>query len=140
MIKLFMSLLILPVSIFAHTLIFDAFDNEDGTMEITAMFSTGASAQGATIKIVSQGNLEIIYQKRVDDSGILVVDIPKEPYKLILDSGPGHTVEKVGTIKPIGGFTIVSEKKINYAFYSTLILSLLFLISALMIYFIRIKK
>jgi len=140
MIKFFISLLILPVSIFAHTLIFDTFDNEDGTMEITAMFSTGNSAEGAMVKIVSQASLEIIYEKRVDQSGIFVIDIPKEPYNLILDSGPGHVIEKAGTIKPQGGFTIVKEKKIDYAFYTTLILSLLFSILAVILYIEKIRR
>ena len=140
MIKTLITLFILPVTIFAHSLIFDAFNNEDGTMEITAMFSTGASAQGATVKIISLATLETIHKKRVGKTGTIIVNIPKEAYKLILDSGPGHKVEKIGTIQPIGGFTIVSQKKINYALYTTLVLSLLFCISAIILYIKRLKR
>lgn len=128
------------LSLHAHSLVFDAIDNEDGTMEIIGMFSTGASAEGAILKVVSLATSEPIYEKRIPASGSLMVDIPKEPYKLILDSGPGHKIEKSGDIKPEGGFKEIVVKKINYAFYTTLTLSILFILMAFTLQAYRIKK
>lgn len=140
MIKIFTAILILQLSIFAHSLVFDTIDNEDGTMEVLGMFSTGASAEGATVKVISIASLEVLHKQRMPSSGSLIIKIPKEPYKLILDSGPGHRIEKLGTIKPAGGFTNIVQKKINYAFYITLLLSILFVVLALLIQFQRIKR
>ncbi len=140
MLKVFITTIILQVSLLSHSLVFDAIDNEDGTMEIMGMFSTGVSAEGATLKVISLATNKIIYEKRIPASGSLMVNIPKEPYKLLLDSGPGHRIEKNGFIEPIGGFTKVMAKKINYAFYTTLILSILFILSAFVLHFIRIKR
>ena len=140
MIKAFIVLLSLQLSIYAHTLLFNTIDNEDGTMEIIGMFSTGVSAEGATIKVISQASSKVLYQQRLPSSGSIVIDIPKEPYNLLLDSGPGHRLEKAGIIEPTQGFTKIVQKKINYAFYTTLGLSLLFIILAFILYAQRIKR
>lgn len=140
MFKLLISTLILQVTIFAHSLVFNTIDNEDGTMEIIGMFSTGASAEGAKVIILSKASDKIIYENRMPASGSLITKIPSEPYKLVLDSGPGHKLEKNGEIQPIGGFKEVSSKKINFAFYTTLVLSLIFISLAFLLQFYRIKK
>lgn len=140
MMKLFITILLLQLNIFAHTLVFDTIDNEDGTMEVIGMFSTGASAEGATVKIISLANSKVIFQERIPSTGSIIIDIPKEPYKLILDSGPGHKIERDGKIEPIGGFTNILVKKINYAFYTTLSLSILFFILSFILYIKRIKR
>ena len=39
--------------------------------------------------------------------------IPKEPYKVILDSGPGHILEKSGNIEPKNGFNKSIKKEVK---------------------------
>jgi len=90
MLKILITIFILQLNIFAHTLVFNAIDNEDGTMEVVGMFSTGRSTEGAKLKIISLATTKILYENRIPAQGSLTMKIPKEAYKLILDSGPGH--------------------------------------------------
>lgn len=53
-------LCLLPTLGFAHSLLLDLFDNEDGTLTITGHFSTGETAEGATIRIESLATGTII--------------------------------------------------------------------------------
>jgi len=140
MLKILITIFILQLNIFAHTLVFNAIDNEDGTMEVVGMFSTGRSTEGAKLKIISLATTKILYENRIPAQGSLTMKIPKEAYKLILDSGPGHVLEKVGNIEPIGGFKKVEISNINYAFYTTLIFSILFILLGFIIHCHRIKK
>lgn len=140
MIKNFIIVILLKLSLFSHTMVFNAIDNEDGTMEVIGMFSNGQSSEGANFKIISLATSKVIYEKRIPESGSLMVDIPKEAYKLILDSGPGHQIEQNGDIKPLGGFQTIKTTNINFAFYTTLFLSVLFIISGFVLQFFRIKK
>jgi hypothetical protein len=140
MLKIFITILILQFSLHSHTLVFNAMDNEDGTMEVVGMFSTGRSTEGAKLKIVSLATTKILYEKRIPAEGSLTIKIPEEAYKLILDSGPGHVLEKVGDIEPAEGFKKVEISNINYAFYITLLLSSLFIIGAFIVHYFRIKK
>jgi hypothetical protein len=96
-------LLLTPLYLFAHSLILDTMDNEDGTITVHGEFNTGESAAGALLKLEALNSGEILYQKRLPDDGELTIPIPKLPYQIILDGGPGHSVTKEG-IAPIGGF------------------------------------
>lgn len=138
--KIFL-ILLMQITLNAHTVLINSIDNEDGTMEIVGMFSTGATTQGAMLKLQSLAKKEIIFQDRVPASGSVIVDIPKEPYSIILDCGPGHIIKKEGTIEPSEGFSkTVEYTHINFAFYITLFLSLGFVFLALMTHFLRAKK
>lgn len=132
--------LLFPLFTMAHTMVLSAIDNKDGTMKIDAMFSIGQSTEGANFKLVSIATSEILYEKRIPSSGNLIINVPKEAYKMILDSGFGHIIEKDGDIEPIDGFKESKVKNINIAFYITLTLSVLFIIAALILQFFKIKK
>lgn len=110
---LLISLLLIQNIVFAHTLILESFDNEDGTMEVTGAFSTGARAEGAEVRIESLISGEILYKKRLPQESSLIISIPKEAYQIVLDGGPGHQVVKEGLIKPKGGFSIYSSNSKN---------------------------
>jgi len=139
MIKLFMYTFILQISLLGHSMVFNAIDNEDGTMEVEGMFSTGASTEGAKLKIVSLASNEVLFEQRMPASGTITLKIPQEAYKLILDSGPGHVMEKIGDVEPANGFQKVVVKNINFAFYSTLIFSMIFILSAFVLQLKRVK-
>jgi len=110
--KLFSTLcLLLLTNLYAHTLIMNMMDNEDDTITIEGMFSTGESAVDAMIRIEALNSGEVLFQKRLPDDGELTLDIPKEPYQVVLDGGPGHIIVKEG-IEPSAGFSVakISEK------------------------------
>jgi hypothetical protein len=109
-------------------------------MEVVGMFSTGKSTEGAKLKIISLATSKILHEDRIPAAGSLTMSIPAEAYKLILDSGPGHVLEKVGDIEPVGGFKKVEISNINYAFYITLLFSISFILAAFILHFFRIKK
>lgn len=110
MIKYFI-ILITPLYIFAHSLVLNVMDNENGTITIEGAFSTGESASGALVKLESIVTKEILYEKRLDDESELTVSIPTVAYKVILDGGPGHSVSQEG-IEPKGGFKKVEKDQI----------------------------
>ncbi|WP_320036079.1 hypothetical protein [Halarcobacter sp.] len=103
-------ILILPIYLFSHSIVLNLIDNEDGTITIVGMFNTGESAAGAMVKLIAVNSNEILFQKRLDDNSELTVNIPKIPYKVVLDGGAGHTVFKDG-IPPKDGFKKVEQKK-----------------------------
>ncbi|NQY20140.1 MAG: hypothetical protein HRT40_02335 [Campylobacteraceae bacterium] len=96
-------ILILPISINAHSLLLNVFDNEDNTITVEGIFNTGESASGALIQLRYISSEEIIYEKRLSDESELTIKIPKEPYLIILRGGPGHKIVKNG-IPPLDGF------------------------------------
>ena len=100
--------LLILTNLYAHTLLMNIFDNEDDTITIEGMFSTGQSAVDAMIRIEALSNGEILFQKRVPDEGEITLDIPQEPYQVVLDGGPGHIIVKEG-IAPLKGFTVMSS-------------------------------
>lgn len=110
---IFVISLILNTNIHAHTLLLNIFDNKDNTITIEAGFDTGATAEGALIRLESLKSKEIIYKKRLPQESELRVQIPNEAYQVVLDAGSGHIITKIG-IAPNNGFTKnkVFKKKI----------------------------
>lgn len=97
-------LLLLPTFVFSHTLLLNVFDNEDNTINVEGIFNTGQLAPGAEIRLESLNTGEILYKKRLPDESELTIDIPNEPYQIVLDGGPGHQVVNSG-IEPKNGFS-----------------------------------
>lgn len=99
--------------VYSHTLLLNVFDNEDNTITVEGVFSTGETAPGAQIRLESLSSGEILYKKRLPEESELIIDIPKESYKVILNGGPGHQIIKDG-ISPKEGFQKLSiSKNIN---------------------------
>jgi len=96
-------LCLLPSFLFSHSLILNIDDNEDGTITVEGVFNTGQLAPGAEIRMESLVTGEVLYKKRLPDESELTINIPKVPYQVVLDGGPGHQVVKDG-IEPEGGF------------------------------------
>ncbi len=120
--------------LFAHSVVLNIIDNEDGTMEVFGGFSTGQSAQGAKLIIKSELNSKILYENRIPNSGLLTMKIPKEPYKVILDSGPGHILEKSGNIEPKNGFNKSIKKEVkNIAYITTFSITSFFIILSIVL-------
>ncbi|QKF82594.1 hypothetical protein [Halarcobacter ebronensis] len=134
-------LLLLKLSLFSHTILLSTIDNEDGTMEVMGAYSTGVTAQGAILKIQSLVNKKYLYEKQLPESGSLIIKIPEEPYKILLEAGKGHVVEKIGDILPKNGFKKNLEVAIDIdiAFWITFIISTIFLILSLIVSLKRYK-
>jgi len=83
----------------SHTLFMNLMDNEDGTVSVEGMFSTGATAAGLPLYLLDKKEKQI--QKLVlDADGEATFEIPDQPYTVFLDGGPGHTVREPGPQRP----------------------------------------
>jgi len=108
----------------AHTLMMNIANNGDGTITVVGEFSTGELAAGAMVRLESLVSGSTLFKQRLGVEGELAIPIPKEPYQVVLDGGPGHVIVKEG-IAPAEGFSIqVSEagkstKKLSEAQSST---------------------
>ncbi len=80
----------------AHTPMFSCFDNGDGTIACEGAFSDGSSAAGVFIEVKDAQGVSLA-KKKMDETGTVVFDKPKEPsYRVVFDGGPGHTLEIKG--------------------------------------------
>ncbi len=104
-----MILMLLPLSLYSHSLLLNIMDNDDGSIMISGGFNTGESAAGAMVRVKATSSDEILYEKRLGSEGEVSIKIPKIPYQVILDGGKGHTIVKDG-IPPKEGF-IKKEKE-----------------------------
>ena len=107
---LFVVIFLIPAAASAHSLILSVIDNDDDTITIVGNFDTGALAEGAMVRLESDISGKVLFQKRLPQESELTVAIPKEPYKIILDGGPGHVSEKTG-IPPRDGFSAKPREK-----------------------------
>ena len=83
---------------FGHTLFMNLTDNEDGTVSVEGMFSTGATAANLPLYLLDEKERQILKIK-LDENGEAEFNIPDQPYTVFLDGGPGHTVREDGPIK-----------------------------------------
>lgn len=102
----------LSISLYAHNLIMNVMNNGDNTITVVGEFSTGEDAAGAMIRLESLVNGEVLYKERLPQESELTITIPKEPYQIVLDGGPGHTIVKDGIV-PIEGFKEELKEKVN---------------------------
>jgi len=111
-IKNFILIAFFQASIFAHSLLLNVYNNENNTIQVEGMFDTGEAATGAQVRLESLSTQKVLYVKRLPLEGELTIKIPQEPYQIILDGGPSHSIIKEG-IPPISGFikTSTSTKK-----------------------------
>lgn len=107
--KILIFIYLITLNLQAHSLLMNVIDNEDDTITVVGEFSTGELAVGALVRLEALNSGEILYKKRLPDSSELTFDIPKEPYQVVLDGGPGHQIVKDG-IAPLDGFNMQVSK------------------------------
>ncbi len=105
-------MVLIPSFIYAHSLLLNVFDNQDNTITVEGVFNTGELASGAQIRLESLISDKILYKKRLPDEGELIIQIPKEPYNIVMNGGAGHQIVKKG-IAPIEGFKKELNNKIK---------------------------
>lgn len=93
---------------FAHSLILGVYGNDDGTITVEGRYDTGATAQGAQVRLEALNTGTVLFKQRLGLESELTVKIPEEPYRIVLDGGPGHVAVKAG-IAPKNGFSVQSN-------------------------------
>ncbi len=88
-------LLSVPSLSFAHSPIFDCFDNGDGTITCQGGFSDGSSASGVKVHI-KDGSGKVVDTKPLDANSELTMKKPAGKYAMELDAGEGHKIEVPG--------------------------------------------
>lgn len=84
--------LLFPMFAYAHSALFDCFDNGDGTVLCQGGFSDGSSAQGVHIRIKDRdGN--ILQEARLDSNSEVVLEKPEQDFTILFDGGAGHSIE-----------------------------------------------
>ncbi len=80
---------------YAHTLYMTVVDNDDGTITVAGMYSTGALAANTEVRLVDP-NDKVVFKGRTDATGELDITKPETAYRIILDAGPGHIASEQG--------------------------------------------
>jgi len=89
--------LILNSQTLAHTLFMTVEDNEDGTVTVQGVFSTGAIAVGVEVRLEDEKG-KALWEGKTDADGECTFKKPGVPYTIIMDfgPGPGHQAREEG--------------------------------------------
>jgi hypothetical protein len=89
--------LILNSQSFAHILYMTVDDNEDGTVTVHGMFSTGATGVEIEVRLEDEKG-KVLWEGKTDDDGECTFKKPGVPYTIIMDfgPGPGHQAREEG--------------------------------------------
>lgn len=112
----------------AHTLILNVYRDVDDTITIEGKFDTGASAAGAIVRLESLNTGKVLYEERLPRESEITIEVPDEPYQIVLDGGPGHSAIKKG-IPPENGFSKESAEEKKPAISETESLNVPFVVS-----------
>jgi hypothetical protein len=82
---------------FAHTLYMTVEDNEDGTVTVQGMFSTGAIAARVEVRLEDEKG-KVLWKGKTDDYGECTFQKSNVSYTIIMDfgPGPGHQAREKG--------------------------------------------
>ena len=100
---LVLALILNPLAL-AHTLYMTVEDNEDGTVTVQGMFSTGAVAAKVEVRLEDEKS-KVLWKGKTDDEGECTFKKPGVPYTIIMDfgPGPGHQAREKGPCEIING-------------------------------------
>jgi len=89
--------LILNSQAMAHTLFMTVEDNEDRTVTVQGMFSTGAVAARVEVRLEDEKG-KVLWKGKTDNDGECTFKKPGVPYTIIMDfgPGPGHQAREEG--------------------------------------------
>ena len=89
--------LALHSDVLAHTLFMTVEDNDNGTVTVQGMFSTGAVAASVEVRLEDKKG-GTLWKGRTDDDGECTFKKPCAPYTIIMDfgPGPGHQAREEG--------------------------------------------
>ena len=90
-----LSITLCSLEAFAHSPLFDCFDNGDGTASCEGAFSDGSSASGVGIR-VELASGRVILQGELDAASSYSFDIPDAEYAVFFEAGEGHEIVLFG--------------------------------------------
>ena len=81
----------------AHTLYMTVEDNDNGTVTVQGMFSTGAIAASVEVRLEDKKG-KLFWKGKTDEYGECTFRKPNVPYTIIMDfgPGPGHQAREEG--------------------------------------------
>lgn len=93
-IKILMTLLVASTCnlAFAHTPLFDCFDNGDDSVSCEGGFSDGASAAGLHVRVLDDREKLLLEKIMEDDSTVTFLAPEADSYTVVFDAGDGHSV------------------------------------------------
>jgi len=83
-------------SALAHTLYMSVSDNDDGTVTVEGIYSTGSMAARTEVRLEAEADGKVLFTGKTDEFGALTFDKPDAPYVIVLDGGPGHVATETG--------------------------------------------
>lgn len=89
------ALLVCGSHAWAHSPLFDCFDNRDGTITCEGGFSDGASAEGIAIQLIDARG-KVLEQGKLDSAGAIVLQKPKGEYTVVFSPDSEHNISVVG--------------------------------------------
>ncbi len=85
----------MPAAAFAHSPIFDCFDNGDGTITCQGGFSDGSSASGVKV-FVKDGAGKTVETLALDANSEITIKKPSGAYSMEMNAGEGHSINVSG--------------------------------------------
>jgi len=86
---------LLATSAMAHTLFMNVNDNEDGTVTVEGIYSTGGAAAKTSVRL-EDADGRVLVEGKTDEDGEFDFRKPSVPYVIIMDAGPGHIATEEG--------------------------------------------
>jgi hypothetical protein len=93
---------LLAATAYAHSPLMMIEDNEDGTITVTAGYSTGQMAAGKKVLLKAGTTGKLLWEGTLNEDGELACPKQAEPYTVFFDGGPGHSMEKDGIVLKTG--------------------------------------
>ena len=89
--------LFLHSDVLAHTLYMTVEDNDNGTVTVQGMFSTGAIGASVEVRLEDKKG-KLLWKGKTDEYGECTFRKPNVPYTIIMDfgPGPGHQAKEEG--------------------------------------------
>lgn len=80
-------------SVLAHSPHLACFKNDD-TVCCFSEFSDGSSTAGTPIQVKRTADGTVVLEGRVDETGEFCFAPPQQPYTVLFDAGPGHSISE----------------------------------------------
>ena len=87
--------LALSLPAWAHSPLFDCFDNGDKTLTCEGGFSDGASATGVTIRVLDKQG-KVLEQAKLNEKGSVTFKRPTGGFSVVFDGGAEHQLTVLG--------------------------------------------
>jgi len=93
----------------AHTAFLLLELEDSGGLRAEVGFSDGSTGAGLTLEVLSIETGQVLSEYTIPEDGIVTLDVPAEPYEVVLDAGEGHRLAKDGPLREAAssGITLI---------------------------------